>query len=145
VVTQITPELVGSTFSTNCLVYFVFSEVPSLPSASSRPGCFHTSLGCTRRSLIRVSLGWFDYSKNVRKDNLIPVYSPVSDRRRLTALVEVHWARRVQAPMPQISGPNLQGNQIIETYKEEGCAVSTQETAARRKREMGHWTHLSAP
>jgi hypothetical protein len=24
----------------------VFSELPSLPSAGSRPGCFHTSLGC---------------------------------------------------------------------------------------------------
>jgi hypothetical protein len=47
--------------------------------------------------------------KNVRKDNPTPAYSPVSDRRRLTALVEVHWARRGQAPMPQISGPNLQG------------------------------------
>jgi hypothetical protein len=45
----------------------------------------------------------------VRKDNPTPAYSPVSDPRRLTALVEVHWARRVQAPMPQISGPNLQG------------------------------------
>jgi hypothetical protein len=38
--------------------------------------------------------------------------------------------------MPQISGPNLQENHIIETCKEEGCAVSTQETAARRKWEM---------
>jgi hypothetical protein len=35
----------------------VFSELPSLPSAGSRPGCFHTSLGCEPRSLIRVSLG----------------------------------------------------------------------------------------
>jgi hypothetical protein len=35
----------------------VFSEVPSLSSAGSRPGCFHTSLGCELRSLIRVSLG----------------------------------------------------------------------------------------
>jgi hypothetical protein len=47
--------------------------------------------------------------------------------------------------MPQISGPNLQENHIIETYKEEGCTVSTQETAARRKWEMEHLTHLSAP
>jgi hypothetical protein len=61
------------------------------------------------------------FKKNVRKDNPTPAYSPVSDRRRLTALVEVHWARRVQAPMPQISGPNLQENHIIETCKEEGC------------------------
>jgi hypothetical protein len=61
---------------------------------------------------------WADsiIQKNVRKDNPTPTYSPVSDRRRLTALVEVHWARRVQAPMPQISGPNFQENQIIETF-----------------------------
>jgi hypothetical protein len=78
----------------------VFSELPSLPSAGSRPGCFHTSLGCEPRSLIRVSLVWFDYSKNVKKGNPTSAYSPVSDRRRLTALVEVHWARRVQASMP---------------------------------------------
>jgi hypothetical protein len=68
--------------------------------------------------------------KNVRKDNPTPAYSPVSDRRRLTALIEVHRAQRVQAPMPQISGPNLQENHIIETCKEEGRDVSTQETAA---------------
>jgi hypothetical protein len=40
--------------------------------------------------------------------------------------------------MPQISGPNLQENYINETYKEEGCAVSTQETAAGEK--MGNGT-----
>jgi hypothetical protein len=124
----------------------VFSELPSLPSAGSRPGCFHTSLGCEPRSLIRVSLGWFDYSKkNVRKDDPTPAYSPESDRRRLTALVKVHWARRVQAPMPQTSGPHLQESHIIETCKGEGCAVSTQETATRRKWEMGHLTRLSDP
>jgi hypothetical protein len=48
------------------------------------------------------------------------------------ALVEIHWARRLQALMPQISGPNLQENHVIETCKEEGCAVSKEETAARR-------------
>jgi hypothetical protein len=74
--------------------------------------------------------------KTVRKDNPTPAFSPVSDRRRLTARVEVHWAQRVQAPMPQISRPNLQENHIIETCKEEGCAVSTQETAAWRKWEL---------
>jgi hypothetical protein len=83
--------------------------------------------------------------RNVRKGYPTPAYSPVSDRRRLTALVEVHWARRVQAPMPQISGPNVQENHIIETCKEEGCAVSTQETSARRKWEMEYLTRLSAP
>jgi hypothetical protein len=83
--------------------------------------------------------------KNVKKDNPTPAYSPVSDRRRLTALVKVHWSRRVQAPMPQISGPNSQENHIIETCKEEGCAVSTQEIAARRKLEMEHKTRLPAP
>jgi hypothetical protein len=123
----------------------VFSELPSLPPAGSRSGCFHTSLGCKPRSLIRVSLGWFDYSKILRKDHPTPAYSPVSDRRRLTELVEVPWARRVQAPMPQISGPNLLENHLIETYKEEGCAVSTQETAARKKLKMEHLTRISAP
>jgi hypothetical protein len=39
--------------------------------------------------------------------------------------------------MPQISGPNSQENHITETYKEEGCAVSTQETAALREFEDG--------
>jgi hypothetical protein len=81
----------------------------------------------------------------LRKIDPTPGYSPVSDQRRLTALVEVHRARRVQAPMPQISEPNLQENQIIETCKEEGCAISTQETAARRKWEMEYLTRLSAP
>jgi hypothetical protein len=61
------------------------------------------------------------------------------------ALFEVHWARRVQALMPQVSGLNLQENHIIETCKEEGCAVSTQETAARRKWETEHLARLSAP
>jgi hypothetical protein len=41
----------------------VLSELPILPSAGSRSGCFHTSLGCKPRSLIRVSLGWFENSK----------------------------------------------------------------------------------
>jgi hypothetical protein len=81
----------------------------------------------------------------VRKDNPTPAYSPVSDRRRLTALVEVHWARRVQAPMSQISKLNVKENQIIEACKEEGCAVRTQVTAARGKLEMEHLTRLSAP
>jgi hypothetical protein len=42
--------------------------------------------------------------------------------------------------MPQISGPNSQEKHIIETCKEEGCTVSTQETAARSKWEMEHLT-----
>jgi hypothetical protein len=81
----------------------------------------------------------------VRKDDPTPAYSPVSDRRRLTALVEVHWARKVQESMPRISGPNLHENQIIGTCKEERRAVSTQETAARRKWEVEHVTRLSVP
>jgi hypothetical protein len=62
--------------------------------------------------------------KIARKDNPTPASSRESDRRRLTALVVVHWTRRAQAPMPQISGPNYQENRIIETCQEEGCAVS---------------------
>jgi hypothetical protein len=38
--------------------------------------------------------------------------------------------------MPQISGPILQENHIIGTFKGEECAVSTQETAALREWEM---------
>jgi hypothetical protein len=53
----------------------VFSKLPSFPSAGSRLGCLQSSLGCEPRSLIRVSLGWFDYSKNVRKDNPTPAFS----------------------------------------------------------------------
>jgi hypothetical protein len=106
----------------------VFSEPPCLPSAGSRSGSFHTSLGSTPRSLIRVFLGRFDYSKKCEEDNPTPAYSPVSDQWRLTALVEVNWAWRVQAPLPQVSGQYLQENHIIETCKEEGFAVSTQET-----------------
>jgi hypothetical protein len=81
---------------------------------------------------------------NERKNDPTPVYLPVSDRRRLTALVEVHWARKVQAPRPQISGPNLQQNRITEACKGGGCAVSMQETAAPREWEMEHLTRLSA-
>jgi hypothetical protein len=47
--------------------------------------------------------------------------------------------------MPQISRLNSQENHIIETCKEEGRAISTQETAARKKWEMEHLTRLSAP
>jgi hypothetical protein len=47
----------------------VLSEQPSLSSAGSRPGCFHTSLGCEPSSLMRVSLGCSIIQKNVRKDN----------------------------------------------------------------------------
>jgi hypothetical protein len=47
--------------------------------------------------------------------------------------------------MPQISGPNSQENHIIESCKEEGFAVSKQETAAQREWEMEHLTRLSAP
>jgi hypothetical protein len=78
------------------------------------------------------------------KANPTPASSPVSDQRHLTALVEVHWARRVQAPMPQISGQNSQENSIIELFKEEGRAVSTQETAVRSKWEMEQLTRSSA-
>jgi hypothetical protein len=47
--------------------------------------------------------------------------------------------------MPEMSGPNLQEKDIIETCKEEGCAVSTQETAARKNGKIEHLTRLSAP
>jgi hypothetical protein len=69
----------------------------------------------------------------------------VSDHRHPTALVEVHWARRVQATIPQISGFNLQESQIIKICKEEGCAVSTLEPDARSELEIGHLTSRSTP
>jgi hypothetical protein len=47
--------------------------------------------------------------------------------------------------MPQISGTNVQKNHVIETDKEEVCAVSTQEIAARRAWKLEHLTRLSAP
>jgi hypothetical protein len=98
--------------------------VPKRPWVASR--------GHSYRSL------WADsiIQKHARKGDPTPACSPVSDRRRLTALVEAHRARRVQAPIPQISGPNSQKNQITESFKEEECAVSTQDTAALREKEM---------
>jgi hypothetical protein len=54
-----------------------------------------------------------------------------SDRKFLTVLVEVQWARRAQAPIPQIIVPNFKENQILATRKEEGFVFSTKETAAR--------------
>jgi hypothetical protein len=81
----------------------------------------------------------------VRKDNPTPAYSSVSNRRRLTVLVEVHWARRVQAPMPQISEPNSQQHQITESCTAEGNAVSTQEIYERKNEKMEGSTRVSAP
>jgi hypothetical protein len=81
----------------------VFSEPPGLPLAGSRFVCLHTSLGCKPKSLKRVSVGW--YSRTVKKGDPIPAYSPVSLQRRLTALVEIDWARRVQEPMPKLADP----------------------------------------
>jgi hypothetical protein len=95
----------------------------NLPSADSRSGCLHNSLGYKPRS---------DYTTNVRKGDPTPACSPVSDRRRLTALVEVHWARRVQVPMPQISGPNLHENHI---HKTQGNTESVRSVAGQRTAE----------
>jgi hypothetical protein len=83
--------------------------------------------------------------QKVRNGDSTPAYTRVSDRRRLTVLVKVRSARRVQAPAPQICEPNSQENQIIEARKEVGCAVSTQETAARREWEIYDLTHDPAP
>jgi hypothetical protein len=41
-----------------------------------------------------------------------------------------------KASMPQISEPNLVENRIIETYKEEECAVSKQEIPAQKNGKM---------
>jgi hypothetical protein len=50
------------------------------------------------------------------------------------------WARRAQTIMPQISGSNLKENHKIETCKEVGCVVSTQEIAALKELKMKHLT-----
>jgi hypothetical protein len=42
-----------------------------------------------------ISLEKFDYSKGSRKGDSTPAYFPVSDRIILTALIDVHRARRV--------------------------------------------------
>jgi hypothetical protein len=122
----------------------VFSELPSLPSAGSRSGCLSNSLGCEPTSLIRVSLGWFDYPKKCEdgrsKSGLFACKrSKAFSRRSLKS----RWPRRVQAPMPQTSGPNLQEQHIIVTCKEEGAPFSQKKTAARRKLQMEHVTRLS--
>jgi hypothetical protein len=42
-----------------------FSTLLSFSSAGSQSVCLHSSLGCKPRSLIRASLGWFEYSKKI--------------------------------------------------------------------------------
>jgi hypothetical protein len=86
----------------------VFSELPSLPSAGSRSGCFHTSLGCEPRSLYGFLRAGSIIQKNVRNENPTRAYSPVSDRRpsrRLLKSIGREWARRVQAPVPKLADP----------------------------------------
>jgi hypothetical protein len=51
----------------------------------------------------------------------------------------------VQAPIPQISGLHSQENHIIETFKEEGSAFSTQKPLRGEDGMMEHLTRLSAP
>jgi hypothetical protein len=62
--------------------------------------------------------------------------------RVLTVLVEVHWARKVQATMPQIKESHLQEDHIIEISNKEGRAVSTQNNAARYERKNGIAEHV---
>jgi hypothetical protein len=61
------------------------------------------------------------------------------------ALDEVNWARIVQAPMPQTNEPNLLENQIIDACKEERCAISIPEIAARKNGRIKHLTSVPAP
>jgi hypothetical protein len=72
--------------------------------------------------------------KNVRMNDPTPAYSPVSDRRRPTALVEVHWARRVQAPLPQISIPNSQESTLSIHVNERGRRFHTGNRCAEKMR-----------
>jgi hypothetical protein len=57
-------------------------ELPSPRLTGSQSNWFRTSLGCKPRSLMRVSLGRFDYSKSVRKNDPTLAYLPVGVRRR---------------------------------------------------------------
>jgi hypothetical protein len=59
----------------------VFSELPRLPSAGIRSGCYHTSLGCTEVAHAGTS-GLIRLFKNLRKGNPATAYLPVSVRRR---------------------------------------------------------------
>jgi hypothetical protein len=115
----------------------VFSELPILPSARSRSGSFHASLGCKPRSLIQISLGWFDYP-NMRGRAI-----------QLRLLCQYVFEGAVSSPLGAKSAehrfqklPNIT-NINIEARKEEGCAVSTQENAVRRELEREHLTRLS--
>jgi hypothetical protein len=56
--------------------------------------------------------------------NKWPIFKEGQAGNKKMALVEVHWARRVQAPMPQVSGPNSQENHTIETCKEKETAAA---------------------
>jgi hypothetical protein len=80
--------------------------------------------------------------KNVRKGDSNPAYSPESDRRRLTALFEVHRSRRVQGSMPKTSGPNSKENKKSGTFEQEGCAVSTWEAATLGEWEMEYGCYI---
>jgi hypothetical protein len=83
-----------------CRGLLVISELPSLPWPAADRAVSILPWVISRGRSYEVL--WFGsiIQKNMRKNNPTPAYSPVSDRRRLTALVEVHWARRAQAPMP---------------------------------------------
>jgi hypothetical protein len=92
---------------------------------------------------------WADSTiqKNVRKDDPTPAYLPVSDRRRSHGAC---WSplgvKGASTDVTKVSGPNSKESQIIGACKEEGCTVSTQETAAlRENRRVGHLTRVSAP
>jgi hypothetical protein len=102
----------------------VFSEQASFPSA----GSLHRAVSILPWVVSRGRSYGF-----LRADSIIHICeerrsnSGLFTSKRSKALsrhsFEVHWVRRVQAPMPQISGPNLQENHIIETCKKEGCAT----------------------
>jgi hypothetical protein len=62
----------------------------------------------------------------------------------LTALIEVHWARKVQAAMPRISGPNIKEKQIIDVSKKRGIPFPDRKPL-RGKDEKKNLRHVCWP
>jgi hypothetical protein len=69
----------------------------------------------------------------VRKADPTPACSPVSDRRRSHGVVEVHWARRVQALMPQMSKSNFHATSEVELLITNYAFCIVQRAAAQLK------------
>ena len=111
------------------------------------PPVFSTGWACsgfpwvfTPRSLIRLSLGFIDYS-NVRKDDPTP-----ARRHRAkdvpTTLAQALWAQDAEARYPRINGPELTGEPRIETYRRGVALFPRRYLSARRKRRREDIVHV---